>query len=174
MPPRFSVFIAMSLDGYIARTDGAIDWLSIVHPLDPSHGYEAFMASVQTLIIGRGTYDTVLGFDEWPYAGKRVIVMTHRPAEPRNGEELFAGSVADVIARVGDAERVYVDGGQIISQFLAADRIDDMTVSVIPIVLGSGLRLFPGGEREHRLVLDSHQAWPSGLVQLRYRVRRPA
>lgn len=71
--PQFSVFIATSLDGYIARADGRIDWLSIVHPLDEAHGYDVFFASVDAIIVGRRTHDTVLGFDEWPYAGKRVI-----------------------------------------------------------------------------------------------------
>ncbi|HJZ88845.1 MAG TPA: dihydrofolate reductase family protein [Polyangia bacterium] len=171
MRPRFSVFIATSLDGYIARANGAIDWLSIVHPLDEAHGYQAFFDSIDTIVVGRGTYDTVLGFEQWPYRGKRVIVMTHRPREPRQGEEFFAGSATELAGRLGDAKRVYVDGGKVIGQFFAAGLVDDLTLSVIPIVLGDGIRLFSGGEGEHRLELESHRAWPSGLVQLRYRVR---
>ncbi len=171
MRPRFSVFIATSLDGYIARANGAIDWLSIVHPLDETHGYTAFFDSIDTIVVGRGTYDTALGFDEWPYGGKRVIVMTHRPAEARHGEELFAGSATEVVARLGESRRVYVDGGVVISQFFAAGLVDDVTVSVIPIVLGEGIRLFSGGEGEHRLELEGQRSWPSGLVQLRYRIR---
>ena len=169
--PRFSVFIATSLDGYIARRNGAIDWLSIVHPVDEAHGYGAFMATVDAIVVGRGTYDTVLGFEEWPYGGKRVAVMTHRPARPRHGEEFFSGSAAELAARLQDARRVYVDGGKVVSQFLAAGLIDDMTISVIPIILGEGLRLFPGGEGEHRLELEGQRSWPSGMVQMRYRVR---
>ncbi|HMG19889.1 MAG TPA: dihydrofolate reductase family protein [Kofleriaceae bacterium] len=170
MAPRFSVFIATSLDGYIAREGGDIDWLQIVHPLDASHGYDEFFASCDALVVGRGTYDTVLGFAEYPYAGKRVFVLTHRPAEPRHGETFVAGTAHDVVARVGDAQRVYVDGGNVIRQFFAANLITDATISIVPIVLGSGIRLFERGEGEHRLQLQDHRAWPSGLVQLRYTV----
>ncbi len=176
MRPRYSVFIATSLDGYIARTDGRIDWLEIVHPLDEGHGYEAFFASVDTIVVGRGTYETVLGFgaDKWPYAGKRVVVMTRRALDARHGEEAFAGGASELAARLADAgaTRVYVDGGKVIQQFLAAGLIDDLTVSIIPIVLGGGVRLFAGGEGEHRLELEGERSWESGLVQVRYRVRR--
>src|SRR5947209_4324175 len=94
---QFSVFIAASLDGYIARKSGAIDWLSIVHPVDEAHGYKAFMDSVEVIVIGRGTYDTVLGMPEWPYPGKRIIVMTHRPVPARQSEEFFAGSPTELL-----------------------------------------------------------------------------
>jgi dihydrofolate reductase len=171
MRPRFSVFIATSLDGYIARANGDIDWLQIVHPLDEAHGYQAFFDSIDTIVVGRGTYDTVLGFAEWPYRGKRVIVMTRRPAEARHGAELYSGTATDLVARLGPAQRVYVDGGSVIAQFFAAHLIDDVTLSIIPIVLGGGIRLFSGGEGEHRLELDGQRSWPTGLVQLRYRVR---
>jgi dihydrofolate reductase len=169
MPPRFSVFIATSLDGYIARPDGNIDWLQIVHPLDESHGYDAFFASIDALVVGRGTYDTAAGFPEWPYAGKRVVVLTRRPAEPREGVTFAAGTAREIAATLGDAKRVYVDGGDVIRQFLAADLIDDMTISIVPILLGDGLRLFDRGIAEHRLELENQRSWPSGLVQLRYR-----
>jgi dihydrofolate reductase len=168
MTTRFSVFIATSLDGYIARANGDIDWLQIVHPLDESHGYDAFFASCDTLVVGRGTYDTALGFADYPYAAKRVIVMTHRPATSRHGEEFVAGRATDIAARVDDARRVYVDGGDVIRQFFAAQLITDVTISIVPIVLGAGIRLFDRGEGEHRLQLLEHRAWQSGLVQLRY------
>ena len=165
----YAVFIATSLDGYIARADGAIDWLSIVEAPGEDYGFAAFFATIDTLVIGRGTYDVALGFEAWPYAGKRVIVMTHRALEPRHGERPFAGTAAELAAELGPDARVYVDGGRTICQFLAAGLIDRVTVSLIPIVLGGGIRLFDGGEGEHRLALEGTQAWPSGLVQLRYR-----
>jgi dihydrofolate reductase len=166
------VFIAASLDGYIARTDGSIDFLQIVHPLDESHGYSAFFDSIDTIVVGRGTYDTVLGFDEWPYSGKRVVVLTRRPVELRHGTETFAGAVTELVPRLAGAARVYVDGADVIRQFFAANLIDDVVLSIIPIVLGGGIRLFPGGEGEHRLDLESQRSWPSGMVQVRYRVRQ--
>jgi len=165
----FSVFIAQSLDGYIARRDGSIDWLDVVASPGEDYGFAAFYASVDTLVMGRGTYDTALGFPDWPYAGKRVIVLTHRPAESRHGEEFFAGPVTELDALTG---RTYVDGGNVIRQFLAANLIDDLTLSIIPILLGDGIRLFEGGIGEHRLVLEEHRAFPTGLVQLRYQAQR--
>jgi dihydrofolate reductase len=173
MRPQFSVFIAASLDGFIARRDGSIDWLSI-HALDKEpNGYDEFIGSVDAIVIGRGTYDTVLGFRDWVYGNKRVIVLTRGTYESRHGEEFYSGEPHGLLPRVADCRRVYVDGGNVISQFFAADLIDDVTVGILPIVLGGGIRLFPGGEGEHRLVLERHHAYHSGMVQLQYRVRRP-
>ena len=104
--------------------------------------------------------------------GKRVIVMTHRPTKAHNAEEFYSGSVLELANRLTDEKRVYVDGGKVLSQFFAAGLIEDVTISVIPIVLGNGIRLFSGGEGEHRLDLESSRFWPSGMVQMRYRVRR--
>jgi dihydrofolate reductase len=171
--PRFSVFIAASLDGFIARKDGNIDWLHELHPLDREpNGYAEFMATVDAIVIGRGTYETVLGFAEWAYGDKRVIVMTHQQRETRFGEELFEGTPHDLLPRLDGCKRVYVDGGNVIAQFFAADLIDDVTVGVLPIVLGGGIRLFPGGEGEHRLALEGQRVFDSGMVQLSYRVQR--
>lgn len=167
---KCSVFIATSLDGFIARPDGGLDWLSVVSSPGEDYGYAAFASTVDVLVTGRATYDVVSAFPEWPYAGKRVVVLTHRPAESRHGEEFFAGSVrelADTLAAQG-VRRIYVDGGAVIRQFLDAGLLDDLTLSVIPIVLGDGIRLFDRG-REVGLALDGVQSFPSGLVQLRYR-----
>ena len=106
MPPLFSSFIATSLDGYIARAEGSIDWLSVVHPVDEAHGYHKFMSSVDTIVIGRRTYETVIDYKEWPYVGKRVIVMTHRPANAHNTEEFYSGAALELADRLTDAKRV--------------------------------------------------------------------
>lgn len=165
-----SVFIATSLDGYIARPDDGLDWLKLVERAGEDYGYAKFAETVDALVIGRRTYDTVLGFGAWPYAGKRVIVMTHRPLVARHGEEAFEGSPEELVQRLASegTRRVYVDGGNVIQQFLAARLIDDLTISVIPIMLGAGIPLFGGTEQ--RLRLDGVQQFESGLVQLRYRV----
>jgi dihydrofolate reductase len=171
---RCSVFLATSVDGYIARRDGALDWLERFHGHD--HGYAAFFASIDTIVVGRGTYDTVLGFGEWPYHGKRVVVMTHRPGVADHDERFTSEPPHEVVAGLSrdGARRIYVDGGNVIRQFLAAGLIDDLTISVVPIVLGAGIRLFAGDEGEHALVLDSSESWPNGLVQLRYRLPAPS
>lgn len=168
---RFSVFIATSLDGYIARPDGALDWLSRVEQPGEDYGFAEFFATVDVLVMGRGTYDVVRGFPVWPYGDKRVIVLSHRPADSRHGEERFAGTARELAARLAGVGRVYIDGGNVIRQFLAEGLVTDLTLSVIPIVLGDGIRLFERGTGEHPLVLDGHRAWASGLVQLRYRLR---
>jgi dihydrofolate reductase len=176
MATRFSVFIAVSVDGYIARQDGALDWLARVELPGEDYGYAQFMASVDTLVLGRGTYDTVLGFDDWPYDGKQVIVVTNRPAAAAHGERFFAGDVSELAAELSNAgaRRVYVDGGNLIRQFLAADLLSDLTLSIIPVVLGGGIPLFSGLPQERGLKLSSSQNFSSGLVQIRYDVQRAA
>ena len=172
MPPRpqFSVYIATSLDGYIARQDGGIDWLHIVEQPGEDYGYAAFWNSIDTLVMGRKTYETALGFGDWPYADKRCVVLSHRSASAHHGEEFFCGepeSLAEKLAAEG-AHRVYVDGGEVIRQFLAAGLVDDLTLSVVPVLLGDGIPLFRAGGPEQRLALIEGRTFPSGLVQLRY------
>jgi dihydrofolate reductase len=166
------VYIAMSLDGFIARADGRIDWLSMVERPGEDYGYRRFHDSIDVIVIGRKTYDTALGFDPWPYAGKRCIVMTHRPIDARHGEEVHAGDPAALIARLKaeGARRAYVDGGQIIQQFLAGGLVDDLTVSIIPILLGEGVRLFGTGAHDLPLKMVRSRSFDSGLVQLEYRL----
>ena len=168
--PRCSVFIATSLDGYIARPDGRLDFLSIVEDPEQDYGFADFFASVDALVIGRNTYETALGFPEWPYAGKRCIVLTHRETPSRHGEQFFAGEPTGLVAQLSliGAQRLYVDGGSVIRHFLAHDLIDDMTLSIVPTLLGQGIPLFGEEVPEQRLVLESTEAFPKGLVQLRY------
>jgi dihydrofolate reductase len=157
MPVHFAVFIATSLDGFIARPDGGLDWLAPFHGED--HGYGPFFAGVDALVIGRGTYDTVLGFPEWPYGGKRVIVCTSRPADPRHGEELWSGpprALAERLNRQG-VRRVYLDGGALIRAFLHDGLVDELTIDVVPLVLGAGRPLFASGLPE---ILLRHAWFP--------------
>lgn len=169
-PPHCAVFIAASLDGYIALPDGSVKWLDAVRLDGEDYGFDAFFASVDTLLMGRLTWETVLRLGEWPYQGKRVVVLTHRPAEGRHGERFRAGEPAELLAQLGaeGARRVYVDGGQVISQFLRAGLVDELTLSVIPTILGRGIRLFQGELPRRALRLASSHVFPSGLVQLRY------
>lgn len=170
--PRCSVFIAVSVDGYIARTDGGLDWLSLAESAGEDYGYAAFMADVHALVLGRKTYETALGFDAWPYAGKRCVVMTRSLREPLHDVELYGGEPLALVERLGreGVRRVYVDGGTVIRAFLSAGLVDDLTLSVIPIVLGSGIPLFGDGTPERRVTLEASRGYPSGVVQLRYRV----
>jgi len=165
---RTSVYIAISMDGFIAREDGGIDWLALVERPGEDHGYAGFFAQIDALVMGRKTYDTASGFPSWPYAGKRVVVLTHRAIASREGVETFAGDPRELLAKLErqGVKRAYVDGGDVIRQLIAADLVDDLILSVIPILLGAGIRLFGNGEK--LWTLESSRAFPSGLVQLGY------
>jgi dihydrofolate reductase len=168
------VFIATSLDGFIARRDGSIDWLAAVERPGEDYGSTAYYASVDTIVMGRKTYDTAIGFEPWPYARMRCVVLTSdRARTSRHGEAFYSGDLAALLDRLGaeGARHMYIDGGTIIGQALAAGLVDEVTVSLIPVLLGDGTPLAPGLGADVRLELVEHRAFPSGLVQLRYRPR---
>jgi dihydrofolate reductase len=171
MEVRFAVFIAVSLDGYIARPDGSIDWLAPFH--DEEHGYAAFFAGIDALVIGRGTYDTVLSFPEWPYGDKRVIVCTTRPLPAAHGEEMWSGPPREIAERLDreGVRRVYLDGGALVRGFLREGLVDEWAINVIPLFLGAGRPLFTSGLPEIPLRLLEAKTFPSGVVQLRYAKR---
>jgi dihydrofolate reductase len=170
--PRCSVFIATSLDGFIARSDGRIDWLGVVERQGEDYGFKEFFDSVDTIVMGRKTYETALAFDAWPFAGKRCVVLTHALRPSRQGEEFYRGELKNLVERLlaEGAEHVYVDGGSVLSQFLALGLIDDLTVAVIPVLLGDGVRLTQGLGRDVRLRFVRSRSFDSGLVQLEYAV----
>jgi dihydrofolate reductase len=171
---RASVFIATSLDGFIARLDGALDWL----PADGGepHGYDEFIATVDVLVIGRKTFETVLTFDAWPYGIKPVVVLTHRTSALRAPEgaqcDFTSGSPAEIVARLTSRgfAHAYVDGGVTIQGFLAAGLIQSLIITRIPVLLGSGIPLFGALARDVRLQHVATRAFPSGMVQSEYRI----
>jgi dihydrofolate reductase len=165
---RFSVFIATTLDGFIARSDGAIDFLSVVERDGEDYGYAKFFDSIDTLVVGRKTYELALSFPSWPYGGKRVVVMTTSSRAPKYDETFFSGTATELAATLSDRKRVYVDGGSVIRQFLAEKLLTDLTVSILPIMIGSGVRLFGDLPSDVKLTLVDSQSFPSGLVQLEY------
>lgn len=171
-----SVFIATSLDGFIARPDGDIDWLGEPDEDEEDHGYEAFMASVDYLVMGRNTYEKVLSFGiPWPYT-KPVIVLTNRQLEIEDemasSVEAMSGSPAEIVARLEErgASHLYIDGGKTIQDFLAAGLIQRLIISRIPVLLGSGIPLF--GDLPHDIQLRhvATATFRGGLVQSEYEV----
>ncbi len=174
---RTSVFVGTSLDGFIAREDGGLDWLPAVENAD-DHGYTAFIHSVDVIVVGRGTFDTVLGFDEWPYGTMPVVVLTSRPVSVPKGAAAyvatFAGSPSDAIAYLAGRgfTHAYVDGGITIQHFLEAGLIDRMIVTRVPVLIGQGRPLFGPLTRDVRLRHVATRAFPSGLVQSEYEVVR--
>ena len=167
-----SVFLGISIDGCIAGEDGDLSWLAELAPDSPdATGYTALMAQVDTLLIGRTTYEAVLGFDPWPYAGKRVVVLSHRDFAPRHGEQRREGSVRSVLEGLAGegCRHVHLDGGAVIRAALREGVIDSLTLSVLPVVLGKGVRLFGDGLPRSDWRLDATRQLPSGVVQLSYR-----
>ena len=179
MRPRASAFIAASLDGFIARPDGSLDWLDDAQALIPEGedcGYLEFMASIDGLVMGRHTFERVLGFDAWPYGNTPVFVMSHAPVAIPTDLSASVHSVqttpATLVAQLGQAgfRHLYVDGGQTIQGFLRAALLDDITVTVIPVLLGSGRPLFGSLDRDVELTLMRSQAYEFGFVQSTYRI----
>jgi dihydrofolate reductase len=176
--PSGHVFIATSLDGFIARADGGLDWLVRPEHDGEDHGYDAFMAGIDAIVMGRGTWEAVRAFDPWPY-DKPVLVLSRSLAttpvpDTLRGKVTFADlspqQAMQHLGRQGSA-RVYVDGGQIVQAFLRAGLVSDLVLSRIPVLLGVGRSLFGALDRDIALEHLGTQAFPSGLVQSRYLVR---
>ena len=166
-----SVFIATSVDGFIARADGGLDWLPPGG--GEEHGYEAFMATVDALVIGRKTYETVLAFDTWPYGDKPVFVLSTRPLAPAPAGavvERMSGPPAEIAAQLAarGVRHIYVDGGITIQRFLQAGLSSD---SSSPGFQCSSVRAFRSSAPSKRDITLRHVAtrqYPSGMVQSEY------
>jgi dihydrofolate reductase len=171
------VFIATSLDGYIARPDGDIGWLLARDDPQEDHGYDAFIADKDAIVMGRGSYEKVATFEAWPY-DRPVLVLSRRlvgtPVPDRlHGKVRFADlSPRDAMRALeqGGARRVYVDGGQVVQAFLRAGLIEDMVITTVPVLIGAGRRLFGELPADRDLALVASRSFPSGLVQSTYRV----
>ncbi len=165
------LFIAASLDGYIAGPDDDLSWLFT----DEDFGFTDFYSDVDTLVMGRGTYEVVSGYIDWPYPGKRAIVVS-RSAEvdiDTPDTELYSEDLQSLVDKLSSdgAERVWlVGGGELVKSFLKQGLLDEITVSMHPILLGHGVPLFPGGFQRTMLMLKDTKVYDGGLVQLNYHV----
>jgi dihydrofolate reductase len=177
--PSGHVFIAASLDGFIARPNGDIDWLEGWPDVGRDYGYGEFIAPIDGLVMGRGSYEKVLTFPSWPYA-KPVVVLSRTLRQDDVRSDL-AGKVrisrsepGQVVAELGREgwKRVYVDGGRVIQAFLRDGLIEDLIVTRIPILLGAGLPLFGLLQQDVRLRHVRTTAYESGFVQSHYVVER--
>ena len=171
---KVSVFIGTSVDGFIARLNGDLDFLPVGG--GEPHGYDAFIASVDALVIGRKTFETVLAFPTWPYGDKRVVVLSSRPLDlsgVRGGVvEQMAGPPAEIVAKLAasGAHHLYVDGGVTIQRFLRAGLVQRLTITRVPVLIGEGIPLFGSLPRDLRLDHVATQQYPSGLVKSEYAV----
>jgi dihydrofolate reductase len=169
-----SVFIATSLDGFIARPNGDLDWLPAGG--GEPHGYDEFIASVDAIVLGRKSFDKVLTFEAWPYGDKRVVVLSSRPVDlsaARGGVvEQMAGPAAEIVSRLAasGAHHLYIDGGITIQRFLRARLIQRLVITRVPVLIGDGVPLFGAVPHDIRLHHVTTRHYPSGLVQSEYHV----
>lgn len=169
-----SVFIATSLDGFIARADGDIEWLNEVDSLSgEDYGYSEFISTIDAVVMGRHSFEKVMEFDKWLY-DLPVIVLSSRSVEiPEKFSEYvtkMSGTPAEIVARLSDEgyEHLYVDGGKTIQQFLRNGYIQKMIITHIPILLGDGIPLFRLLEKELKLEHITTKTFANGLVQSNY------
>ncbi len=171
------MFMAMSLDGYVAREDFGLDWLMKQKTDGEDHGYAAFMESVDGLVMGSGSFQTALTFEAWPYE-KPVVVLSKRlksediPDDLRDKVSISALEPLQLMASLSEQgwTRAYIDGGKVIQSFMRAGLIADMTVTVVPILIGAGKRMFGALDADIDLQLLDSKSFPSGLVTSRYKV----
>ena len=166
------LYIAQSLDGYIAKKDGDISWLSVVERENQDYGYKEIIESVDTVIMGRKTYEKVLTFGiEFPHKDKKCYVLTKTKKEPEGNIQFYSGDVNGLIKSIREeaGKDIFIDGGaEVVGEFLAGDLIDEFVISIIPILIGGGTSLFKETYTERKLNLIYSKAYESGLVQLKY------
>ncbi|WP_415062606.1 dihydrofolate reductase family protein [Bdellovibrio sp.] len=171
------VFIATSLDGFIAKPDGDIEWLISRDDPNEDHGYNDFIKTIDGIIMGRRTFEKALTFDSWFYTVP-VIVLSKTlsesdvPEHLRNKVQVSNLSPRNLMSQLekGGWKRVYIDGGQTIQSFLRENLITDLVITTVPVLIGEGLRLFGSLTDDISLILTKTRAFPSGLVQSEYKV----
>lgn len=179
MRSRCSVFVAASVDGFIARPDGDVSWLERPEYAAAGGGlsYDEFIADVDAVVMGRRTFEKVLTFGGWPYGGTPVVVLSSRgvslPDRLRQRASVESGSPVEIVRRLAQrgVHHLYVDGGVTIQRFLRARRIDEMIITWIPVLLGEGIPLFGSVGLELPLELVDSTGGEGGVVQTRYRVK---
>lgn len=174
--PEVVLYIASSLDGYIATVDGGVEWLSAVELEGEDYGYQAFFDSIDALVMGSRTYEQILGFGEWPYGNKPCWVLSSRALNSVvPSVQITAETVDGLLAALATQglKRIWLVGGSaLIGAFERAGSIDEYIVSVVPRLLGDGLPLFVPCGRSRALELLDCRRYESGLVQLHYRTER--
>ena len=179
MLAKYSVFIATSLDGFIARDDGAIDWLMKANTLAPpgeDGGYKAFISTVDGLVMGRYSFEKVLSFEPWPYGDLPVVIMSSQfieiPGHLKHSVSTSSETPKELVKRLTNKgfKHLYVDGGITIQNFISSALINELTITRAPVLLGSGRSLF--GPLEHDIELEhiETKCLGGGFVQLKYRI----
>lgn len=168
------LYIASSFDGYIDRGDGNIEWLSRVDSESRDYGYQSFYDSVDALIMGRKTYQQVLGFGKWPYSGKPCYVISRNLRESQRSDVIISSddpaTLLTTFSEKGPKRVWLVGGADTLKSFLNQELVHEIIVSFIPLLLGDGIPLFQPGIPERKLILLSTETFPNGLLQVHYRL----
>ncbi len=170
------LYIASSVDGYIADQQGGVGWLAPFEEAGEDYGYAEFLQRIGALVMGARTYRQVLGFGAWPYGEMPTYVFSHGPLvqPPGGGIEQYSGDPAQLIARISQAVEKdiwLVGGAALVDAFLRADLINELILSIIPVMLGSGIPLFSPGGAQPLLRLEAVRHYAGGVVQLHYHLR---
>lgn len=169
------VYIATSLDGFIARKNHSLDFLDeIENPEGSDFGYGEFFAGIDALVMGKNTFQKVLTFGEWPYDKPVYVVsnsMKELPAGLDTKAKIVSGTVAEILQTIHDDghQQLYIDGGQTIGAFLSEDKIDEMTITRVPRLLGDGIRLFDTSNQDLQFEHIKTTTYDNGLVKSHYR-----
>jgi dihydrofolate reductase len=175
---KLSLFIATSLDGYIAKPNDDLSFLKLVEKEGEDYGYAEFTANIDTIILGRKTYDYVLkeiGSSHYDNGQRDVYVIT-RTARPSVGRTTFyTGNLTELLEQLksDSGKNIYCDGGaEIVNELLKSDLIDGFIISIVPVLVGNGTRLFKNGRPEQQLELVNSETFDTGLTQLHYKRKR--
>lgn len=175
---KISLFIAISLDGYIAKPNNDLSFLKIVEKEGEDYGYAKFTSAIDTLIVGRKTYDYVLkeiGLSHYDNGERDIYVITRTPKPNKGRVTFYTGDIAELVKKLKseNGKDIYCDGGaEVINELLKLDLIDEYIISIIPILLGNGTRLFKDGRPEQLLELISSKSFDTGLMQLHYKRKK--
>lgn len=166
------LYIAQSLDGFIAREDNDIGWLSIVEQEGEDYGYGEFVKSIDTVIMGRKTYEKVLSYGiEFPHKKKKCYILSKTIKGSEGNLEFFNDSIESLISMLKNekGKNIFIDGGsEVVKELRSKNLIDQYIISIIPIMIGKGIRLFKETDTENRVKLMDHKIFSTGLVQLKY------
>ena len=178
--PKVTLYIAQSLDGFIADEDGGVDWLETFHDsFDkgvPGGSYDEFFQTLDCLILGARTYEQILTFGAWPYDNLPTFVVTHRELRViKDSVSLYAGDLVKLVEEVipPECENIWLVGGANLAQdFLHLGLVDEIRLSIIPVLLGQGISLFSNSDTKHVLHLANTVAYENGIVELYYEINK--
>jgi dihydrofolate reductase len=175
---KLSLFIATSLDGYIAKPNDDLSFLKLVEKEGEDYGYAEFTANIDTIILGRRTYDWVLreiGTSHYDNGERNVYVITRTERQSVGKTKFYTGNLTELVQQLKSeyGKNIYCDGGaEIVNELLISDLIDEFIVSIVPVLVGNGIRLFKDGRPEQQLELVNTKTFDTGLIQLHYKRKK--